>query len=300
MRCAASEELATSTAWMLEAYSCPMRWNTRSAPVRSTRTAMPGYFASNDFPTFSASGRSTEVYQTTLPSFLAASISCGVISVGGGAAESTCVENALPAASALDPISRSRRESLKFFIGISSMSLIYFCCALGLSPPRFPSPLVVIRSLPAQCAAAFGRQMQPDGAALRNVLAGRSEHAELRAVLCLDHVVAVAAEEALPHHGRRHDIVGLRRRFGRKRNVMRADRHRRLRAGRHRLANATQRHAGEIDARGIEALAFDDVAEADKARDELGARAVVDVFRRTGLHDLAAVHHCDQVGRGHG
>src|SRR6267154_430053 len=26
---------------MLLEYSCPMRWNTRSAPVRSTRTAMP-------------------------------------------------------------------------------------------------------------------------------------------------------------------------------------------------------------------------------------------------------------------
>src|SRR5664280_1350358 len=83
MKCAASEELATSAAWMLLAYSCPMRWNTRSAPLRSTRTATPGYLASKALATFSASGRSTEVYQTTLPSFLAASISAGVIALAG-------------------------------------------------------------------------------------------------------------------------------------------------------------------------------------------------------------------------
>jgi hypothetical protein len=38
-----------------------MRWNTRSAPLRSTRTAMPGNVASKDFAIFSASGRSIEV-----------------------------------------------------------------------------------------------------------------------------------------------------------------------------------------------------------------------------------------------
>ena len=64
-----------------------MRWNTRSAPERSTRTATPGYLASMALATFSASGRSTEVYQTTLPSFLAAAISSGVMAVAGGAAD---------------------------------------------------------------------------------------------------------------------------------------------------------------------------------------------------------------------
>jgi hypothetical protein len=38
-----------------------MRWNTRSAPVRSTRTATPEYFASNALASFSATGRSVEV-----------------------------------------------------------------------------------------------------------------------------------------------------------------------------------------------------------------------------------------------
>ncbi len=61
MKWEASEELTTSTAWMLLAYSWPMRWNTRSAPVRSTRTAMPGYFASKALAIFSEIGRSIEV-----------------------------------------------------------------------------------------------------------------------------------------------------------------------------------------------------------------------------------------------
>ena len=60
-KCAASDDCTTSQAWMLLDRSWAMRVNTRSAPVRSTRTAMPGYFASNAFATFSASGRSTEV-----------------------------------------------------------------------------------------------------------------------------------------------------------------------------------------------------------------------------------------------
>ena len=38
-----------------------MRWNTRSAPERSTRTAMPGYLASKAFAIFSATGRSIDV-----------------------------------------------------------------------------------------------------------------------------------------------------------------------------------------------------------------------------------------------
>src|ERR1041385_3434613 len=84
MKWAASEEFTTSTAWILLAYSWPMRWNTRSAPARSTRTATPEYFASKLRAIFSASGRSTEVYQTTLPSFCAAATRSGVTAGGGG------------------------------------------------------------------------------------------------------------------------------------------------------------------------------------------------------------------------
>src|SRR3974390_3110798 len=128
MKCAASEGLGTSGAGILEAYSVPIRWNTRSAPERSTRTAMPGYFASKDFAIFSASGRSIEVYQITLPSFFAAAISSGGAALAGGAADSTAVENALPAASALVPISRSRREienSLIRFLHLSILLCVF-------------------------------------------------------------------------------------------------------------------------------------------------------------------------------
>ena len=68
------------------AYSCSMRWKSALRAGALDRTAMPGYFASNALPSRSATGRSTEVYQTTLPSFLAASISAGVIVVAAGAA----------------------------------------------------------------------------------------------------------------------------------------------------------------------------------------------------------------------
>src|SRR6185312_8046770 len=131
MKCAASEELATSTAWMFEPYSWPMRWNTRSAPERSTRTATPGYLASNDLAIFSASGRSTEVYQTTLPSFFAASTSAGVTALAAGAADSTCVESAPPAASAPVPIIRSRREILNSFIAYPPGFLGWYFFVIG-------------------------------------------------------------------------------------------------------------------------------------------------------------------------
>ena len=60
MKCAASDEFTTSTEWILLAYSWPMRWNTRSAPVRSTRTGTPN-FASNALAMRSATTRSIAV-----------------------------------------------------------------------------------------------------------------------------------------------------------------------------------------------------------------------------------------------
>ena len=61
MKCAASDELTTSTVWMRLAYSWPMRWNTRSAPVRCTRISMPGNRVSNALAIRSAIARSTDV-----------------------------------------------------------------------------------------------------------------------------------------------------------------------------------------------------------------------------------------------
>src|SRR4029079_6356145 len=68
--------------------------------------------------------RSTEVYQTTLPSFLAASINAGVTAVAGGVADMTLVENTARTASALEPTSTSRREIFERFIDVSSVALI--------------------------------------------------------------------------------------------------------------------------------------------------------------------------------
>src|SRR5690349_21240643 len=53
--------------------SCITRWRIRCEPVRWTSTLMPGYAASNSLATCSALVSTSEVYQTTLPSFLAAS-----------------------------------------------------------------------------------------------------------------------------------------------------------------------------------------------------------------------------------
>src|SRR5262245_10885128 len=59
------------------ASSCSIRWNRRSEPLRSTRTEIAGYLLSKALATFSATGKSTDVYQTTLPSFCAAAIKAG-------------------------------------------------------------------------------------------------------------------------------------------------------------------------------------------------------------------------------
>src|SRR5712671_2226308 len=89
-----------------------MRWNTRSAPERSTRTATPEYFASNDLAIFSATARSIDVYQTTLPSFRAAAISSGVTASAAGAAATTRVANAAFAARAEEDLRKVRRDML--------------------------------------------------------------------------------------------------------------------------------------------------------------------------------------------
>src|ERR1700722_20002748 len=169
MKCAASDEFTTSTAWMRLAYSWPMRWNTRSAPVRSTRTAMPEYFASNALATRSAAGRSSDVYQTALPSFLAASIRPGVMELAGGAAAITDDAND-PNARAVEPLRTSRLENLGFVIVVFSRR-IFALLVLVFSYQA--------RASPGQQAATIGRQIEPDRGSLRNVLGRRCEHAQL-------------------------------------------------------------------------------------------------------------------------
>src|SRR5580704_3453164 len=184
MKCAASDDCTTSTAWMRLAYSWPIRWNTRSAPVRSTRTLMPRYLSSNALATRSAAGRSSEVYQTTLPSFLAASIRAGVTGAAGGAAARTEVENAPAASAAVEPFRISRLENSGFFIVFLPFGFSF------LFSFSFPFPL---RRSPAQHAATVGRHVEPHRGALRDVLGGRRDHAQLRAVGGRNHVMAAGA-----------------------------------------------------------------------------------------------------------
>src|SRR6516164_6879112 len=65
------------------ASSCSMRWKRRSEPLRPTRTEIAGCLVSKPLATFSATGKSTDVYQTTFPSFSAAAIRAGPVAVAG-------------------------------------------------------------------------------------------------------------------------------------------------------------------------------------------------------------------------
>src|ERR1700674_1541849 len=127
-------------------YSGLMRWNTRPAPARSTRQATPGYFASNARAIFSATGRSTEVYQASWPSFWAAATSSGVIAAAGGAAAIARV-SAAPKASTVELISTSRRESflLRIAFPLSLLSLWAICGELDQAAaeikPRNPAAI---------------------------------------------------------------------------------------------------------------------------------------------------------------
>src|ERR1700674_5108997 len=137
---------------------------------------MPGYFASNALASRSASGRSTDVYQTTLPSRRAASTRAGVTWVGSGAARNG--DTMLPSAKPVDAFSTSRRESL----------------ARRMPVPLDPAPRSSADS-PDPDTQSVGRQTKPDGGARRDVLLGRRDHADLRAADDLHHIIAAAAEK---------------------------------------------------------------------------------------------------------
>src|SRR5438132_5462440 len=172
MKCAASELFTTSTAWMLLAYSCPMRWKIRSPPDRSTRRSMPGYFASNALPRRSATGRSTAVYQTTLPSFFAASINSGVTLVGAGGATA----RAAPTGAVTARQSTSRA-------GVLSRRILPECIVTPLLGSRAERP------------AAVRWKSQPYGSARRETAVRRGDDPQLGSVSNLDEIVARVAQE---------------------------------------------------------------------------------------------------------
>src|SRR2546423_10414457 len=87
---------------------------------------MPGNFVSNALPSASDSRRSIDVYQTTLPSFLAASISAGVMVLGSGAWAQIGEANSVVAARAPEPLRMSRREILLLRIVVSSLDRVFY------------------------------------------------------------------------------------------------------------------------------------------------------------------------------
>src|SRR3984957_14717149 len=275
-RCEASDELARSTAWTLLAYSWPMRWNTRSAPVRSTRTSMPPNFSRNAAEIRSATARSIEVYQTTLPSFFAASISCGVIASAGGASARAGAAKTVVNPAAAELFRSWRLENFRCLI--ASLRLLF---------------------LSTERAAALGRKIKPDLGAPGNRVLGSGDDAQGGAVNCLDHVVAAGAEKHLTGHGRLYGGLRALRRLRRKLDIMLADRDGGVFAGVEFRSHHLQGHTREGDMVLVAGDAPDDVAGADEARDEFRLRAIVDLFRRAELIDLAGVHHRDQVGRRH-
>src|SRR6516165_3880654 len=109
---------------------------------------MPGYRSSKALPIRSESLRSIEVYQTTLLSFLAASISAEVTAVAGGAVDSTWVEKAALAASAPEPTNRSRREILERF-AMNPSQLLFV--ASPLARGTFPVAVAARPRCPARC-----------------------------------------------------------------------------------------------------------------------------------------------------
>jgi hypothetical protein len=82
---------------------------------------MAGYFASKPRATRSATGKSMAAYQTTLPSFRAASTRAGVMAAGSGAAARTGVANT-PTPNAAEPLSTARLENLMLRMALFSRS----------------------------------------------------------------------------------------------------------------------------------------------------------------------------------
>ena len=168
-----------------------MRWNTRSAPVRSTRTVMPGYLASK---AARDPLRQRQVDRRVVVD--------GALFLRGldqlrrdrlrrraaAWARSTWAAGAnVPAATAADPCRTARLEIFGSLIVVLPLQI------------RSLGRTAFSRST-GKHAAAFRRQMQPHRRSRRDALGRRRDHADLRAVGDLDHVVAARAQEHLPHH----------------------------------------------------------------------------------------------------
>src|SRR5215813_4719321 len=97
----------------------------RSEPLRSTRTEIPEYLLSKSLATFSATGKSTDVYQTTFPSFSAAATRLGVIAVVGTA-------SARETRDAIEPIAKAADPFRKLLNKLFARKVLWQCCELYL------------------------------------------------------------------------------------------------------------------------------------------------------------------------
>src|SRR5438128_312140 len=162
--------------------SWPIRWNTRSDPERSTSIWIFGYSLRKALAIASATFTSTEVYQTTLPSFSAAATSAGVV---------CCARSGAAMHSAAMVTAHSCRKLL-FMV-----------------PPvvRLMNLLVLVRASVREPAAALGRKAYTDARAGRDVeRGGRGDQHLLPDV---DDVVAVTAEiSMLAHDAGQHVRTG--------------------------------------------------------------------------------------------
>src|SRR4051812_25716954 len=120
--------------------------------------------------------------------------------------------------------------------------------------------------------------MKPDRSSLWNVLAGRSNHAHLRAVCCLHHIVTARSEKHLPHYGSGHRVFGLLGLAGPKLDDVLTDRHRAFCAVHKLAASSAERAAGERDVTVVKHLAAHYIARADETRHELRTRSLVDLL----------------------
>src|SRR5918995_63303 len=82
--------------------------------------------------------------------------------------------------------------------------------------------------LAEQCPTALGRQMQPHICALRDSVGGGGDNTKLRAVRRLDHIVPAVAEKDCPGPGPATPVLAPPPGGRRERNLVWANRHRRI------------------------------------------------------------------------
>src|SRR5579864_9054405 len=227
-----------------------MRWNTRSDPDRSTSTSIFGYAALKACAIASATLTSTDEYQTTLPSFAAASSIAGVVS---------CASAGMATALHVSSPDISRRA----------------IPVIRLPPQGHP---IVMRN-PPPCS--FGEAAAKLGVeAYANTRFGRQIHARGRChqqfLSDVDDIVAVASKIGLAAHDARQHVVRFARMRRQQLQIVRLDADAHFAAGVGEAAvTDCQRAAIDFHALAADVAHAQEVAAADEARDERRFRVFV-------------------------